>query len=92
LTAPGAFSDRAAYYFGELHALHPFREANGFYIAWENVTPADMLAAAIQSFHGDTAKLAALIRKEPHRLGIRPRRPAWYAGEVFDRSTRRRGG
>ena len=74
---PAAFSDRAAYYLGELNALHPFREgngrsqrefishlaqANGFYIAWECVNQADMLAAAIQSFHGDTSKLATLIR------------------------------
>jgi fido (protein-threonine AMPylation protein) len=74
---PAAFSDRAAYYLGEMNALHPFREgngrsqrefishlaqANGFYIAWECVSHADMLAAAIQSFHGDTSKLATLIR------------------------------
>ena len=26
---PEAFSDRAAYYLGELNALHPFREGNG---------------------------------------------------------------
>jgi len=43
--APAAFSERAAYYFGEVNALHPFREgngrarANGYYIAWENVKP-----------------------------------------------------
>ena len=73
-----SFSDRAAYYLGELNALHPFREgngraqrefishlahANGYYIAWENVGQPDMLAAAIKSFHGDTSNLAALIRK-----------------------------
>jgi cell filamentation protein len=72
-----AFSDRAAYYLGELNAIHPFREgngraqrefishlaqANGFYIAWEDISQADLLAATIQSFHGDTAKLAILIR------------------------------
>ena len=34
-----------------------------YYIAWENVGRADMLAAAIQSFHGNTSKLAALIRE-----------------------------
>jgi len=58
-------------------ALHPFREGNGraqrefishlaqandYYIAWENVSQAEMLTAAIQSFSGDTAKLAALVR------------------------------
>ncbi len=73
---PTDFSARAAYYLGELNALHPFREGNGrtqreflshlahvngYYIAWENICQPDMLAAAIQSFHGDTSNLAALI-------------------------------
>ena len=72
-----AFSDRAAYYLGELNALHPFREGNGraqrefishlahtngYYVAWENMAPADLLAASIASFHGDISKLAGLIR------------------------------
>jgi cell filamentation protein len=49
-----AFSDRAAYYLGEMNALHPFREGNGraqrefishlahvngYYIAWETRPP-----------------------------------------------------
>jgi cell filamentation protein len=74
---PADFSARAAYYLGELNALHPFREgngrtqrefishlahANGYYIAWEHVGQADILTAAIRSFHGDTANLATLIR------------------------------
>ena len=75
---PAAFSDRAAHYFGELNALHPFREGNGraqrefvshlahaagYYLAWENVKQPDMLQASIESFQGDTSKLAALIRE-----------------------------
>jgi cell filamentation protein len=75
--APASFSERAAFYLGELNALHPFREgngraqrefishlaqANGYYIAWENVTPADMLQASIESFKGDSTKLTGLIR------------------------------
>jgi fido (protein-threonine AMPylation protein) len=75
--APAAFSQRAAFYLGEINALHPFREgngraqrefmshlahANGYYIAWENVKPADLLQASIDSFTGDIAKLTALIR------------------------------
>jgi cell filamentation protein len=71
-----AFSERAAYYLGELNALHPFREGNGraqrefishlaqvngFYIAWENMAPADVLAASIASFHGDTSALSKLV-------------------------------
>jgi cell filamentation protein len=74
---PAAFSDRAAYYLGELNALHSFREGNGraqrefishlaqntgYYIAWQNVSRADMLQASIESFQGDTSKLAAIIR------------------------------
>ena len=76
------FSDCAAHYLGELNALHPFREgngraqrefishlahANGFYIAWESVSQGDMLDAAIQSFSGDTRKLAAIIRENLSR-------------------------
>jgi cell filamentation protein len=72
-----AFSDRAAYYLGELNALHPFREgngraqrefishlanANGYYVAWENIPPSDLLAATTASFHGDTSGLAGFIR------------------------------
>jgi cell filamentation protein len=75
---PDAFSNRAAYYLGELNALHPFREGNGrahrefishlgqaagYYIAWEDMSQADMLMAAIQSFNGDVSNLTALIRK-----------------------------
>ena len=75
---PEAFSERAAYYLGELNALHPFREgngraqrefishlahANGYYVAWENGTPAELLAASIASFHGDASKLAGFIRR-----------------------------
>jgi cell filamentation protein len=73
-----SFSDRAAYFLAELNALHPFREgngreqrefishlayANGFYVAWENIRAADLLAASIASFHGDTSELAGFIRR-----------------------------
>jgi cell filamentation protein len=72
-----AFSHRAAYFLGELNALHPFREgngraqrefishlaqANGYYIAWEDMKQPDLLQASIESFKGDTSKLAELIR------------------------------
>ena len=80
---PAAFSHRAAYYLGELNALHPFREGNGrtqrefvshlahatsYYVAWENVKQPDMLQASVESFKGDTSKLAALIRANLHSL------------------------
>jgi cell filamentation protein len=75
---PAAFSDRAAHYLAELNALHPFREGNGraqrefashlghaagYYIAWENIKQPDMLQASIESFKGETSKLAGLIRE-----------------------------
>ncbi len=73
----GLFSERAAHYLAELNALHPFREgngraqrefishlaqANGYYIAWENMKSDDMLQASIASFKGDLSQLAAIIR------------------------------
>lgn len=81
---PAAFSDRAAHYLGELNALHPFREGNGraqrefvshlahatgYYVAWENMNRPDVLQASIESFNGDSSKLAALIRDNLHILG-----------------------
>jgi len=75
---PERFSERAAHYVGELNALHPFREgngraqrefighvaqANGYSIAWENVSQPRMLEATIESFRGDSSKLALLIRE-----------------------------
>jgi cell filamentation protein len=79
----GAFSERAAYYLGELNALHPFREgngraqrefvshlaaANGYYIAWENIKAPELLAASIESFQSETSRLAALILSNLHSL------------------------
>jgi cell filamentation protein len=75
---PEQFSARAAFYLGELNALHPFREGNGrtqrefishvaqasgYYVAWEATTQAIILEASIRSFKGDTAQLATLIRE-----------------------------
>ena len=75
---PERFSERAAHYPGELNALHPFREgngraqrefighvaqANGYSIAWENVSQARMLEAAIESFRGNSSKLVEIIRE-----------------------------
>lgn len=72
-----AFSHRAAYYLGELNALHSFREGNGrtqlefishlaqatgCYVAWEDMKQPDLLLASMESFKGDTSKLAELIR------------------------------
>ena len=72
-----AFSERAAYFLGELNALHPFRDGNGrtqrefigllarqngYFIAWTNITQEVMTQAAIAAFRGDTSPLRDLIR------------------------------
>jgi cell filamentation protein len=76
--APSEFSNRAAYYFAEINALHPFREgngrtqreflshlaqANGIYLAWEDVTPAEMLQASVESFKGNLTRLRAVLNR-----------------------------
>jgi cell filamentation protein len=80
---PASFSTRAAHYFGELNALHPFREGNGraqrefvshlaqaagYYLAWENVKAPDLLQASIESTQGETSKLSELIRENLNAL------------------------
>lgn len=78
------FSERAAYYLGELNALHSFREGNGrvqrefinhlaykhgYFIEWKNVSQTDMIQAAIDSFQrGDNTKFAAFIRDNLRKL------------------------
>jgi cell filamentation protein len=84
---PAAFSERAAYYLGEVNALHPFREGNGraqrefvshlaavngYYVAWENVKRNDMLQASVASFKGNTSQLAALIRDNLSPVSAEP--------------------
>lgn len=76
--AAADFSTRAAYYLGEINALHPFREGNGraqrefinhlayhngYVIDWTNISEDDMIQASIESFHRrDNSKFAAFIR------------------------------
>ncbi|MEI6757548.1 MAG: Fic family protein, partial [Chlorobium sp.] len=71
------FSTRAAFYLGELNALHPFREGNGraqrefinhlayhsgYSIEWKNISHEEMTQASIESFHqADNKKFAAFI-------------------------------
>ena len=75
-----AFSERAAYYLGEINALHPFREgngraqrefvnhlarANGYGIDWTSMSPEAMTQASIEAFHrGDTAKFRCFHSRE----------------------------
>jgi cell filamentation protein len=72
------FCDRAAFFLGEINALHPFREGNGraqrefishlaykndYYIEWKNIEQDDMIEASTASFKcGDCSKLAAILR------------------------------
>jgi cell filamentation protein len=80
------FSVRAAYYLGEINALHPFREGNGraqrelinhlaykngYFIDWKNVSQDDMIQASIESFlRGDISKFAAFIRDNLRELPV----------------------
>ena len=80
------FSTRAAYYLGEINALHPFREGNGrtqrefitqlaynngYLIDWTNIREDDMIQASIESFHRrDNAKFAAFIRDNLRKLPV----------------------
>jgi len=81
------FCERAAFYLGEINALHPFREGNGraqrefishlaykngYYIDWQHLSQDDMIQASIDSFkHGDCSKFAAYIRANILDLGNR---------------------
>ncbi len=80
------FSTRAAYYLGEINALHPFREGNGraqrefinhlaynngCLIDWTNIREDDMIQASIESFHRrDHSKFAAFIRDNLRELPV----------------------
>lgn len=71
------FSERTAFYMGEINAAHPFREGNGrtirefisqlakannYKISWDNISQKDMIQASIHSMNGDNRFLANLIR------------------------------
>ncbi len=70
------FVDRAAYYLGELNALHPFRDGNGrtqqtfiadlasrggWHIDWDPITAEQNIAASIASFGGDKTAFVELL-------------------------------
>ena len=73
-----SFSERAAYYLGEINALHPFRDGNGrvqrafigqiareagYEIEWSNISREDMTQGAIESFYGDSGRLVKLLQE-----------------------------
>lgn len=72
------FAKKAAYYMGEINAVHPFREGNGraqrefinqlaynagYYISWNKISPKNILDATIDSFKSDCLALEKLILK-----------------------------
>jgi cell filamentation protein len=77
------FSSKAAYYIGEINAIHPFREGNGrtqrelinqlalnngFFITWSKIKAKDILEATIKSFNKDHSDLEKIIRGNLLRL------------------------
>lgn len=75
---PEAFTARLAYHFGELNAIHPFREGNGrtqreffrllalrrgYALQWNLATRDEMLHASQRSFRGDYAAMTALLNQ-----------------------------
>jgi cell filamentation protein len=76
---PEQFADSAAYYLGEINAIHPFRDGNGraqrefinhlaykngYCINWKNISRTEMLEASIEAFHSEEpTKLSTLIIK-----------------------------
>jgi cell filamentation protein len=72
------FCIRAAYYLGEINALHPFREGNGrtsrewvgllarrngFIFCWKSVHQAEWMQASIESFRGRLEGLTKILEK-----------------------------
>lgn len=72
------FCDRAAFYMGELNAIHPFRDGNGrtqrefirqlaakngYSLSWSRITRAEMNEASLRSFQeADSSGLAAILQ------------------------------
>lgn len=72
------FAEQAAYYFGELNTLHPFREGNGRtlreyfrYLAyrvghtidWDGLDPEEMVRASIHAHNADHGLLREILIK-----------------------------
>jgi cell filamentation protein len=80
-----AFCARAAFYLGELNALHPFREGNGrtqrefvqmlarkqgYCFLWTKTSREEMLTASIASFRGDLTRLVTIFQGCIRRLEV----------------------
>ena len=70
------FTDRLAYYLGEINALHPFREGNGrserefirelafqngYFLSFKDITKEDLIKASKASFLGNYSPLASIL-------------------------------
>lgn len=77
------FVDRAAWYLGEVNAIHPFREGNGraqreflrqlaaesgWEIDWAEVDPDENIRASVHAMNKDHSMLAQLIRRHVRLL------------------------
>ena len=78
-----SFVTRGAYYWGEVNAIHPFREGNGrtqrefvrelglqagYAIEWSRITPEEIRNASVQSFgKGDNSGFEQVLRKASTR-------------------------
>jgi cell filamentation protein len=73
---PKRFTNRGAYYLGEINAIHPFREGNGraqrefirelavrngYTLNWSRVSREEMIEASRQSFRGDNVGLEHVL-------------------------------
>jgi cell filamentation protein len=71
-----AFIDRLAYYFGEVNAIHPFREGNGraqraffeqlardagFALAWQHLDGARNIATSVAIMRGDPIPMRSML-------------------------------
>jgi cell filamentation protein len=71
------FTERLSYYFGEVNAIHPFRDGNGrtqraffgqmatdagWRIGWERLDPETNVTASIASLRGNNGALEAMFR------------------------------
>jgi len=99
------FSARAAYYLGEINALHPFREGNGrvqrefishlaykngYQIDWQHIDQETMVAASIASFKGDHSKFLSYIKANIKKLPKKKSVPAHKTKKSVKRPNRAR--
>jgi cell filamentation protein len=76
-----AFIDRLTYYFGEVNAIHPFREGNGrtqraffdqlayhagFTLAWQHLDAARNIATSAAIMRGDAAPMRKMLDELVH--------------------------